>query len=125
MISKGYLRFIKRDFFRTIQIAWKKAIKPENIASGWKRTGIYLQDFNTVLNQFNSKKEEDKERPSSSNSTGSILAASNWKKIEIKLREVVEEVLRSKKGRKVRALTKNIQELVATNITLQSRIKGY
>ena len=93
-------------------------MKPENIASGWKRTGIYPWDPDTVLNQFNSKKEEDEERLSSSNSTGSILTASDWKKIEIKLREVVEEVVQSKKDRKVRALTKNIQELVATNIIL-------
>ena len=83
-------------------------MKPKNIASGWKRTGIYPQDSNTVLNQFNSKKEEDKERLSSSNSTGSILTASDWKKIEIKLKEVVEEVVQSKKDRKVRVLTKNI-----------------
>ena len=41
MISEGYSRFTKRDFFRTFWIAWKKAMKPENIASGWKRTGIY------------------------------------------------------------------------------------
>ena len=42
IISKGYSRFTKRDFFRTFWIAWKKTIKPKNIASRWKRTGIYL-----------------------------------------------------------------------------------
>ena len=40
-------------------------------------TGIYLWDPNAVLEQFNAKKEEDKERLSSSNSTGLILIAGN------------------------------------------------
>ena len=72
---KGLLRFTKRDFFRTFWVVWEKAIILKNIASRWKKTGIHLWDPNAVLEQFNAKKEEDEERPSSSNSTGLILTA--------------------------------------------------
>ena len=122
---EGLSRFTKRDFFRTFWVAWEKAITPKNIASGWKKTGIHPWDPNAVLEQFNAKKEEDEERPSSSNSTGSILTAGDWKKIETRLKQVVEDVVRSKTDRRVRALTRDIHELVATNILLQSRIQGY
>ena len=65
----------------------------KNIASRQKKTSIYLQDPNTVLEQFNTKKEEDKERLSSSNSIGLILIASNQKKIETQQKQVVEDVV--------------------------------
>jgi len=90
---EGLLRFTKRDFFRTFWVAWEKAITLKNIASGWKKTGIHPWDPNAVLEQFNAKKEEDEERPSSSNSIGLILTAGDWKKIETRLKQVVEDVV--------------------------------
>ena len=90
---KGLLCFIKRDFFRTFWVVQEKAIILKNIASGWKKISIHLQDPNAVLKQFNTKKEEDKEKLSSSNSIGLILIASNQKKIETQLKQVVEDVV--------------------------------
>ena len=56
--------------------------------------GIYLWDPNVVLKRFNTKEStEDNERPSSSNSTGSALSAGDWKWIEQRLKQVVEEVI--------------------------------
>jgi len=55
------------------------------------------------------------ERPSSSESSKSVLTANDWRKIEQKLKAVVTDVLDVQVGE----LTKTIKNLAATNILLE------
>ncbi|KAF2801239.1 uncharacterized protein BDZ99DRAFT_528614 [Mytilinidion resinicola] len=65
---------------------------PDNIASGWRKTGIIPWDPNIILNLFNTKQEpvlEDAERPTSSRSDGAELGPGDWKSIKKRLRKMV------------------------------------
>ena len=94
MDCQGYSRFTKREFFRVFYEAWKTSFTPKNIASGWSKTGIYPFAPGAVLEKFNVKPVDI--RPSSSESTKSVLTAHDWEKVEKKLQDVVADVFDSR-----------------------------
>lgn len=61
------------------------------------------------------------EQSSSSESTHSALSASDWRKIERLLKEVVTDVF----DKRARKLNDTIQDLATSNIILQHRVVGY
>ena len=69
---QGLSAITKRDFFRLFWKAWGTAFTEENVFSGFKNTGLYPFDPEVVIKRFRVK---EKERPSSSKSTGSALKA--------------------------------------------------
>jgi hypothetical protein len=93
--SQGISAITKRDFFRLFYKAWNIAFKKETILRAFQVTGISPLDSEQVLKRF---KTEEIERPSSSDTTISVLSASDWRKIERLLRQAVKDIddLRSK-----------------------------
>ena len=116
--SEGFCRFTKRDFFRLFWKAYGRSFTKKNIESGFKKTGLSPFEPTVILDKFLPKEASEQERPSSSESSKSILTAQDWKKIEKKLKEVVTDAFDTR----VKELTKTIQNLAATNILLESRI---
>ncbi|KAF1976803.1 hypothetical protein BU23DRAFT_565482 [Bimuria novae-zelandiae CBS 107.79] len=90
---QGISSITKRDFYRLFHRAWHTAFTKSNIEAGFEATGLSPLDAEVVLKRFKSKEVE---RPSSSESTTSVLSASNWRKIERLLRQVVEDVHNSR-----------------------------
>jgi hypothetical protein len=119
--SEGYSRLTKRDFFRLFWVAYNKAFVEKNIQSGWEKTGLHPFQPEVVLDKFLPKEAAAEERPSSSESSKSVLTAADWRRIERKLKEVVANVFDTR----VKELTETIKSLAATNILLESRIQGY
>ena len=116
--SEGFSRLTKRDFFRLFWAAYSKAFVAKNIQSGWEKTGLHPFKPEVVLDKFLSKEATIEERPSSSESSKSVLTVADWKRIEKKLKDVVTNVF----DLRVKELTDTIKNLAATNILLESRI---
>jgi hypothetical protein len=106
---QGISHITKRDFFGLFWPSWNKAFSVKNINSGWKSVGLQPWDPETVLARFNKKEEE---RPSSSESSQSILKAKDWRHIEKLLKEVVSNVY----DRKAQKLHDTIIHLSTENI---------
>lgn len=121
MDAEGLTRMTKRDFFRLFWKAYNKAFEPSNIQSGWEKTGLHPFAPEVILDKFTVKEAPAEERPSSSESSKSILAAQDWRKIEKMLKEVVADIF----DKRVRTLNDTIQNLATTNILLETRITGY
>jgi hypothetical protein len=74
-----------------------------------------------LLDKFISKCNPNEERPSSSDSSDSILMAEDWRKIRSLIKEVVSNIL----DKRVQKLNDTVQHLAASNIILEARITGY
>ena len=114
---QGISHITKRDFFRLFWLSWNKAFSIKNINSAWKSVGLHPWDPEIVLARFN--REED-ERPSSSESSQSILKAEDWRRIEKLLKEVVSNVY----DEKVQKLNDTIMHLSTENILVKLRCTG-
>ena len=114
---QGLSHITKRDFFRLFWPSWGRALLSENINSAWKSVGILPWDPEIILKRFS---KEDDQRPSSSESSQSILHADDWRRIEKLLRQVVSDVYneRSKK------LSSTMHHLSTENILLKLRCEG-
>ena len=73
--------------------AWNIAFKEETILQAFKVTGISPLDPEQVLKRF---KTEELERPSSRDSTTSVLSTSDWRKIKRLLRQAVKDIYNSR-----------------------------
>jgi hypothetical protein len=109
---QGISSITKRDFYQLFHRAWHTAFTKSNIEAGFKATGLSPLNAEVVLKKF---KLEDVERPSSSESTTSVLSASDWRKIERLLRQVVEDVYDSRS----RQLSQTIHTIATQKQLLQ------
>ena len=73
------------------------------------------------MDRYKPNQPAEAERPSSSESSNSVLTANDWRKIERMLKEVVNDM----HSKKVRKLNDTIQSLATSNILLEHKIKGY
>lgn len=110
--SQGLTSITKRDFFRFFYKAYGIAFAKETIINAFRVTGISPLDSNTILKKF---KNPEPERPSSSDSTSSVLSASNWRQIERLLRQVVENT----SDKRVTQLSHTIHSIAAQKQILQ------
>jgi hypothetical protein len=83
--SMGLSLITKRDFFRLFWPAWQQALSSRNILS----SRISPLDPEFILQRFSKKKDS---RPSTSESSLSILQAEDWRKIERPLNRVVADI---------------------------------
>jgi len=109
---QGLCSISKRDFYRMFNIAWQTFFQPKTVLQAFKATGLSPFDPQVILSRLSSKQEN---RPSSSESTGSALSASDWKKIERLLTKVVDDVY----DRRVRQLIHTMQAASVQNTVLK------
>ncbi|KAF1973742.1 hypothetical protein BU23DRAFT_463921 [Bimuria novae-zelandiae CBS 107.79] len=110
--SEGLTRITKRDFWGMFKEAWGQTFIQSTILSAFKATGLSPFMPDVILKKFNL---EDAERPSSSDSSSSVLSASDWRKIERLLRKVVSDI----QDQKTRQLSSTIHSISVRNTLLE------
>jgi hypothetical protein len=115
--SQGLSHITKRDFFRLFWPAWGKALSSKNILSSWRTVGISPLNPEIGLTRFTRVKDS---RPSSSDSSRSILQAEDWRKIERLLKDVVTDVY----AKNTKKLSSTMHHLSTENILLKLRCQG-
>jgi hypothetical protein len=114
---QGFSRLTKRDFFRMFWKSWEKTFTVKNVQSGFRSTGLHPWDPERVLKRFTEKVEE---RPSSSESSTSILKAEDWRRIE----KLLKQTVRDFHDKRVRQLNDTMMALSTENILLRLRCEG-
>lgn len=115
--SMGLSHITKQDFFRLFWPAWEQALSSRNILSSWKTVGISPLDPEIILQRFTKKKDS---RPSTSESSRSILQAEDWRKIERLLNRVVANIY----DKNTKKLSSTMHHLSTENILLKLRCQG-
>jgi hypothetical protein len=110
---QGLSSITKRDFFRLFNTAWETSFKTKTILSAFKKCSLHPFNPQRVLTQF---KQKAKDQSSSSNSTGSVLSASDWRKIKRLLRKVVTNVHNTRS----RQLSHTIHSISVRNVLLEN-----
>ena len=98
-------------------VAWSKAITQKNILSGWKKVGLIPWDPQNVLKRFTTPQDD---RPSSSESSTSILSAGDWKRIE----KLLKKTVRNMHDEKSQKLHRTINHLTTECVLLKLQVKG-
>jgi hypothetical protein len=83
--SQGLTSMSKRDFFPLFYQAWQTSFKETTILKAFEATGLSPFDPEVIRKRFNTRSS------SSSDSESSALSASNWRKTEGLLRQVVKD----------------------------------
>jgi len=110
---QGLSGITKRDFFRLFNQAWVASFKQKTVLSAFEKCGLYLFNPQRVLVRFSNKEEAD--GLSSSSSSSSVLSASDWRKIERLLREVVTNIY----DKRSRQLSQTIHSISVRNVLLE------
>jgi hypothetical protein len=84
---QGLTSISKRDFYPMFIAAWEASFKEETILKAFKATGLSPLEPEVILRRFNQPAQSGQ----SSDSDSSALSASNWRKTESLLREVVTD----------------------------------
>jgi hypothetical protein len=122
---EGISRLGKRDFFSLFWPAYTKAFTASNIASGWRKTGIYPLQSEVVLKQVAKPLPPLQERPSSNHSSrSSHLSATEWRRIEALVKGVVSETAAEITDKKVKKLQNTLSHLTTQNHILKAQNKG-
>ena len=114
---QGLSSITKRDFFRLFWHAWQIAFTSENILSSFKATGLHPFNPQLIITKF-TKTNDD--RPSSSSSTHSVIAAEDWKRIEKLLHNVVSNIY----DKKAQKLSNTMHALSVENMLLKQQNDG-
>ena len=110
---QGLSSITKRDFFCLFNQAWQTSFKPKTILSAFEKCGLNPFDPQRVLDRFDQPEDN---RPSSSESSTSVLSSSDWRKIERLLRKVVTDIY--DKGS--RQLSQTVHSMSVRNILLEN-----
>jgi hypothetical protein len=111
--SRGLTSMSKRDFFPLLYRAWQTSFKETTILKVFEATGLSPFDPEVTLRRFNTS-------PSSSNSESSVLSASDWRKIERLLRQIVVD----QGNKQVKRLSQVLHTNSVQNALLKDEIKG-
>jgi hypothetical protein len=84
---QGLTSMSKRDFYPMFLAAWESSFKQETILKAFEATGLSPFEPEVILKRFNRQPTPG----SSSDSDSSALSASNWRKTESLLRQVVKD----------------------------------
>jgi hypothetical protein len=85
--SQGLTSMSKRDFYPMFMSAWEASFKEETILKAFEATGLSPLEPKVILKPFNQPTQSGQ----SSDSDSSALSASNWRKTESLLRQVVTD----------------------------------
>jgi hypothetical protein len=109
--SQGLTSMSKGDFFRLFYRAWKTSFKETMILKAFEATALSPFHPEVILKRFNTS-------PSSSDSESSALSASDWRKIERPLRQVVAD----QGNRQVKQLSQVLHSNSVQNALLEDEV---
>jgi hypothetical protein len=78
--SHGICSMSKRHFWGLFKPAFDAAFTPANIASGWRKTGLYPFDEEVILSQVRTSEPRPTSSSSSTTSSLSAFSASSWRR---------------------------------------------
>jgi hypothetical protein len=110
--SQGLASMSKRDFFPLFYRAWETSFKETTILKAFEATGLSPFNPEVILKRFNTTSS------SSSDSESSGLSASDWRKIERLLRQVVAD----QGNRQVRRLSQVLHSNSVQNAVLKDEV---
>ncbi|KAF7567822.1 hypothetical protein PtrM4_124350 [Pyrenophora tritici-repentis] len=113
-ISQGLTSITKRDFYRLFNAAWTSSFTETLVTKAFAATGLHPFEPDAILRRFSTATPSNS-RPSSSNSTTSLLSASDWRKIERLLRQAVDDIYDTKSKK----LSQTIYTISVKNTLLQ------
>jgi hypothetical protein len=88
--TEGLTTMSKIKFYSLFKEAFTKAFTEANIASGWRKTGLFPFNPPEVLDQLSTRSKPPEERPGSGSSAGkSVLSMDDWKRVNTMMREAV------------------------------------
>ena len=109
---QGLSSITKRDFFRLFNQAWVASFRQKTVLSAFEKCRLYPFNPHRVLARFSYKEDNC---PSSSDSSGSVISASDWRKIERLLRKVVTDIYDTG----ARQLSQTIHSISVRNVLLE------
>lgn len=112
--AQGLTSISKRDFYRLFNAAWHCSFNEKLIRKSFEATGISLLDPGVILKRF-TMVQADTSRPNSSDSSRSVLSASDWRKIERLPRQAVDDIY----DQNSKKLSQTIHTISAKNQLLQ------
>jgi hypothetical protein len=86
--SQGLLSISMRDFYRLFQRAWIDTMRPQLILSAFEATGLSPLNPQRILDRFDRSTPSNRYTPDSDSSG---LSASNWRKINRRLRSLEDQ----------------------------------
>ena len=110
--SQGLTSMSKRDFFPLFYRAWQISFKETTILKAFEATGLSPFNPEVILKRFNTS--------SSSDSESSALSASNWRKTEGLLRQVVKD----RGDRRAQKLSQAFHQISTQKTLLEYEVKG-
>jgi hypothetical protein len=110
--SQGLASMSKRDFFPLFYRAWEASFKETTILKAFEATGLSPFNPEVILKRFNTTLS------SSSDSESSALSASDWRKIERLLRQVVAD----QGNRQVKRLSQVLHSNSVQNAVLKDEV---
>jgi hypothetical protein len=110
--SQGLTSMSKRDFFPLFYCAWQASFKETTILKAFEATGVSPFNPEVILKRFNTS--------SSSDSESSALSASNWRKTEGLLRQVVK----NRGDRQAQKLSQAFHKISTQKMLLEYEVKG-
>jgi hypothetical protein len=111
--SQGLTSMSKRDFFPLFYWAWQISFKETTILKAFETTGFSPFNPEVILRRFNTS-------PSSSSSKSLALSASDWRKMERILRQVVV----GQGSKQIKQLSQVLHSNAVQNALLKNEVKG-
>jgi hypothetical protein len=111
--SQGLVSMSKRDFFPLFYRAWQASFKETTILKAFEATGLSPFNPEVILQRFPPP-------ASSSDSESSELSASNWRKTERLLRQVVKD----RGDRQAQKLSQAFHQISTQKTLLEYEVKG-
>jgi hypothetical protein len=112
--SQGLVSMSKRDFFPLFYRAWEASFKETTILKAFEATGLSPFNPEVILRRFNTSSNP------SSDSESSALSASNWRKTEGLLRQVVKD----RGDRRAQKLSQAFHQISTQKTLLEHEVKG-
>lgn len=112
--SQGLVSMSKRDFLPLFYQAWRASFKETTIKKAFEATGLSPFNPEVILQRF------DDNLILLSDSESSVLSASNWRKTERPLREVVKD----RGDRRAQKLSQAFHQISASKTLLEHEVKG-
>jgi hypothetical protein len=109
-LSEGQTKMTKRDFFKCFYPAWHKAFTDENVASSWRKVGLFPFNPTSVLAKLRPRTQRDLTTRSSSRGPSSSPSA-YWDSPSgiRKLRAIVNKTVDRKTKKIIKRLSDDLQ----------------
>ena len=107
--SEGFTKLQKKELFRSFFPAWHEAFTQENVASSWRKAGLFPLDTDVVLNQIRAPKQAKHWQPVASRQlSGSPPICFDSPTVNRRLRKMISRAVDKKPQKWMTQLTEEV-----------------